>query len=870
MTTTSGRSSVSDDDDLLHSLREAQDQLHATGEVLRALGGSASDLDAVMRTVTTSARRLSRGDAAVVYLFDDTEFRLAWSSGVSEAFLAFVREHPVRADRSALVGRVGRDRETQQIADVLADPEYGRTDLQRLGHYRTVIGAPMLVDDEVVGVLNLWRNTVSPFSDREVELLTSYAAQAAIAVRTARLMQDLEANRKALTRRLDQLEALSAIGESVSSSLDPDEVLTTIVTHAVALAGADGGSILEFDSESDQFRVRTTFGTAPQLVKDLRVVRVGLHDSLVGRAALERRPLQVADLTEEAADPHLRLLRDAGWRSVVTVPMLRQDRVAGALVIRRREPGLVDDETCELLETFASQSSLALANAHLYRRLERQSEELAVASRHKSEFLASMSHELRTPLNAIIGFSEVLLERMFGELNERQAEYLGDIHDSGKHLLALLNDILDLSKVEAGHMELDLGPVDLSTLVLSTVGLVRERAARGGLTLVVDVPDSVPLVEVDELRVRQVLLNLLTNAVKFTPAGGTVTVRAEGRGAEIELAVVDTGVGIAPQDRERIFESFQQGGHATTGQEGTGLGLTLSRRIVDLHGGRLWVDSDEGRGSAFRFSVPVHRAAVGEAGPDASGGAVVLLVEDDRRSADLMRILLADQGFRVLHAASGEEALDAVARELPAAVVLDIRLPGISGWEVLARVKGDPASADVPVIVVSILDERGRGYALGADDYLVKPVARELLVSSLRRAGLVPGPGPRRVWVVDRDAVTRGALVDQLESGGWEVQTSATVTDGLPAARAAAPDAVLVDLVSVSDSGFAAVRALHEDDVLRDVPVVALAPDGADPATWTHLADEVTVAAAAAPAGARDLLLLLDRVTTAGTGGGRT
>ena len=282
------------------------------------------------------------------------------------------------------------------------------------------------------------------------------------------------------------------------------------------------------------------------------------------------------------------------------------------------------------------------------------------------------------------------------------------------------------------------------------------------------------------------------------------------------------------------------------------------------------VDSDEGRGSAFRFSVPVHRAAVGEAGPDASGGAVVLLVEDDRRSADLMRILLADQGFRVLHAASGEEALDAVARELPAAVVLDIRLPGISGWEVLARVKGDPASADVPVIVVSILDERGRGYALGADDYLVKPVARELLVSSLRRAGLVPGPGPRRVWVVDRDAVTRGALVDQLESGGWEVQTSATVTDGLPAARAAAPDAVLVDLVSVSDSGFAAVRALHEDDVLRDVPVVALAPDGADPATWTHLADEVTVAAAAAPAGARDLLLLLDRVTTAGTGGGRT
>ncbi len=729
--------------DLRRDLTDAQERLRATGEVLQALGRSGSGLDDVFRTVVHSAKRLCHGEAAQVHLYEQGAYRLAWHSGLTDEFRAFMAEHPIVANRATLVGRVGLDRRTQQIADVLADPEYQRTDAQRLGRFRSIIGAPMLLDGEVVGVLSVWRTRVAPFSERAADLLTDFATQAAIAVRTIGLVRDLEAGGAALATKVDQLEALAAVGEVVSSSLDLDEVLTTIVTHAVALSGTDGGSILEFDPEQAEFRVRAAFGTSAEVLKSLRGIRLGLNDSLVGRAARERAPLQVADLATGADDAHLRTLRDAGWRSLVAIPMVRQDQVVGALVVRRRTPGEVEPEICDFLQTFASQSSLAIANAQLYRRLEQKSAELAVVSQHKSEFLASMSHELRTPLNAIIGFSEVLLERMFGDLNPRQDEYLRDIHSSGRHLLALLNDILDLSKVEAGQMVLDVAPVDVRALLEGCVGFVRERAQRHGLTLTVEVDADVTQVEADELRLRQVVLNLLTNAVKFTPDGGRVTVRAYRDGDEVAVTVTDTGVGIADVDRDRIFESFQQGGRAPGAQEGTGLGLTLTRRIVHLHGGRMWLLSEEGRGSTFGFALPdeVRAEVASPVVGRVPGSGSVLVVEDDRPSQDLMTILLADQGLGVDVVPTGEEALERLSSALPDAVVLDIQLPGIDGWEVLSRMKGDPVTARVPVVVVSILDERGRGASLGAEEYLVKPVTRDQLVSALGRAGVLGPPG---------------------------------------------------------------------------------------------------------------------------------
>ena len=421
------------------------------------------------------------------------------------------------------------------------------------------------------------------------------------------------------------------------------------------------------------------------------------------------------------------------------MPLRSADRVVGAFVVRRRQPGVFDDEVCDLLSAFASQSAVALTNARLYQELARQSLELTVASQHKSEFLASMSHELRTPLNAVIGFSEVLLERMFGDLNERQEDYLRDIRDAGRHLLALLNDVLDLSKVEAGQMELELTTFDAAAAFHYALSLVRERAAQHRIGLALDLSDDLEVVRADELRFRQVLLNLLSNAVKFTDDGGSVAVSAWLEGSDLFVTVTDTGVGIPHVDQERIFDSFQQGGRFVASTEGTGLGLTVTKRIVQLHGGRIWVTSAPGVGSSFGFSIPGQAAggtrdAVAPA--DAALGdprPTVVVVEDDERSGELVALHLTAAGLRPVVIRDGREGLAAVRSLRPVAVILDIKLPGMSGWEILHAVKSDPDIAGTPVVVVSVLPERGKGFALGAADYLVKPVDKEELILSVRR-----------------------------------------------------------------------------------------------------------------------------------------
>jgi CheY-like chemotaxis protein len=328
---------------------------------------------------------------------------------------------------------------------------------------------------------------------------------------------------------------------------------------------------------------------------------------------------------------------------------------------------------------------------------------------------------------------------MFGEINERQEEYLRDIYGSGKHLLDLLNEILDLSKVEAGHMEFEYSMLDLPSTLEYAISMVRTRAARHSIDLLVEVEDGLTVVESDELRVKQVVLNLVTNAVKFTPDGGSVVLRAKVVGAEVQIIVTDTGVGIPVEDRERIFESFQQGGRGASREEGTGLGLTLCRRIVELLGGRMWLDSEVGVGSTFGFAIPARQTKVeGRPGPVTSSEHLteVVLIEDDRPSVDLLTAYLGGAAVSVTTARDGQSGLEAVRRVKPAAVILDIRLPGIDGWAVLKSLKADPETRDIPVVVVSIVDERSRGSALGAAAYLVKPTGREDLLSALASVGL--------------------------------------------------------------------------------------------------------------------------------------
>jgi len=713
-------------------------------EVLIALGRSASDPDAVLDSIVASVRRLCRCEAAAIMLIEEDRFVLASSVGFSREYVSYVSEHPFRLDRASLIGRVAVDREIQQVPDVLTDPEYGRQDVQQIVQFRSVMAAPMLLDDEVVGAISLVRTEVDPFDDRAFALVGAFAAQAAIVVRNVHLVRELEERGTELARKVEQLEALSEVGGLVSSSLVLDEVLSNIIMNAVRFSRCDGGSIMEYVEEEHCFSVRSAYASSPELLAKLRTIRVELETTLVGRSALEGHPIAVADLDAVDLDPHLQLLYDDGWRSMIAVPVLRGERIIGALVVRRRTTGEFSDETVEFLETFAGQSALAVWNAQLFRELETKSAELQVVSQHKSDFLASMSHELRTPLNAVIGFSEVLLERMFGELNDRQDEYLRDILGSGKHLLQLLNDILDLSKVEAGRMEFEPSTFSVRGALEYGISLVRERAAGHGIDVALEIDPDIDTIDSDELRFKQVLLNLLSNAVKFTPDGGHVRVSAHRRGSEIAVAVTDDGIGIPPEDRERIFESFQQGRRGAQSEEGTGLGLTLCRRIVALLGGAMWLETELGAGSTFGFTAPIESAAAGaQVEPAADAGLpVVVVVEDDRASLDLITAYLDGLGVRIALARDGIEGLELIRSLSPAAVVLDIRLPGLDGWEVLTRVRADEATRSVPVIVVSILDEKHRGMTMGAAEYLIKPVARDALIGALRRVGAVPSVPP--------------------------------------------------------------------------------------------------------------------------------
>jgi len=337
--------------------------------------------------------------------------------------------------------------------------------------------------------------------------------------------------------------------------------------------------------------------------------RTPSRETQVATAILDRTVVEVRDVENDpgVSDVGRSLARALGYRSNLVVPMLLEGNPIGAIAVARANPGPFSVKQIALLETFANQAVIAIENGRLLRELEEKGRQLEAASQHKSEFLANMSHELRTPLNAIIGFSEVLSDRMFGELNDKQAEYLKDIYASGTHLLSLINDILDLSKIEAGRMELEVTDFDLPQAIDNALTLVRERAGRRGIRLESTIDERLGEVRADERKIRQVVLNLLSNAIKFTPEGGRIEVAAVPKGGSVEVSVSDTGVGIAPEDQEAVFEEFRQVGTSAAKQEGTGLGLALCRKFVELHGGGIRVLSEVGRGSTFTFTIPVRR-----------------------------------------------------------------------------------------------------------------------------------------------------------------------------------------------------------------------------------------------------------------------
>jgi two-component system, NtrC family, sensor kinase len=594
-------------------LTEALERQTATSEILRVISSFQTDVQPVFDAIAAKALDLCRATTGWVYRFDGELIHIAAAHSLRpEAVEVVRRSYPMPPSRGGGTARAVLSRTVVYIPDIRADHEYTLEALAQAADYVSVLAVPMLLDSQPIGVVVVTGAEAGAFSQRQIELLQTFADQAVIAVENVRLFTELEARTADLARSVDQLTALGEVGRAVSSTLDLETVLTTIVSRAVELSGLDGGVVFEYDEDDHEFVQRAQAGTGGALAAARRATRIRKGEGVVGRTAITLEPVQVRDITAPGAyvGPNRENLMESGVRAILAVPMVREGRLIGCLGVTRNQPWEFPAERIELLRTFATQSALAIQNARLFQEIEDKSRQLEAASRHKSEFLANMSHELRTPLNAIIGFSEVLSERMFGALNDKQEEYLRDIHASGQHLLSLINDILDLSKIEAGRMELELTDFDLASAIENALILVRERAGRRGIALHQAVDQRPGQIRGDERKIKQVLLNLLSNALKFTPEGGRIDVRARLVGGMAEVSVTDTGIGIAPEDREAVFEEFRQVGTAARKVEGTGLGLALSRKFIELHGGRIWLDSEVGVGSTFSFTVPL-----GDAGP---------------------------------------------------------------------------------------------------------------------------------------------------------------------------------------------------------------------------------------------------------------
>ena len=592
---------------LLNELRQSLQQQTATADVLKVISRSTFDLQTVLDTLVESAMSLCESDAGTIWRPAGKVLKLVSQRGLSSEFEEYSNRNPIAPGRGTVGGRVALEGRAVNIPDVLADPDINMQ-YQSRGKYRSVIGVPLLRDGETIGVFVLTRTEMKPFTRKQIELVTTFADQAVIAMENVRLFDEVQARTDDLSEALQQQTATADVLKVISrSTFDLQTVLQTLVESAARLCEADKATITR--QKGDVFYRAESYGFSSDFMEYVRSVPVvPERGSVTGRALFEGKIIHIPDVQADPEYTFVEAQRLDDFRTILGVPMLREGTPIGVLALTRSEVRPFTDKQIELVSTFADQAAIAIENVRLFDEIQDKSRQLEVASQHKSQFLANMSHELRTPLNAILGYTELIADGIYGEPSEKMLTVLKRLESNGKHLLGLINDVLDLSKIEAGQLVLDLTDYSLEDIAQTVRSTLEPLAADKKLAFKVEVAPKLPAGHGDGRRLTQVLINLVGNAIKFTDAG-EVVIKATATDGSFHLSVRDTGPGISAADQAKLFQEFQQADNAITRKKGgTGLGLAISKRIIEMHGGKIWLESQVGQGSTFSFTVPVRVA----------------------------------------------------------------------------------------------------------------------------------------------------------------------------------------------------------------------------------------------------------------------